>query len=357
MVESSTRVERYLERLSQDLEALGPQESAEVVAEVRAHLADAIADAGGDEEAGLSLFGSADVLGSRILEERGVVLGGGAMPESAAWQQGLAWLVDVLLWLAGVVAIYVTLGQLSLRIALAAGPSIEFFAVASYVVIAVTLAAAVALGYWLIRVRRAPGTHALGMRLLGLRRIRSAQQTRVVRVRQVPGLRRPSLLGSSAAVVLGLAVILGFGWMWAQGSQVRSEGSVVTAVEEASGAVRAVSGLYQRAVRDMDVEGTRDTYAPSAKQGVAALAARQRAGGVAAYSVEMIGLTDATPRVGLPAPGHALGAVVTVDEYGAISETIHTAWQYRLRYSEVTNADGSSGWGWRITSVAPAASE
>jgi hypothetical protein len=66
---------------------------------------------------------------------------------------------------------------------------------------------------------------------------------------------------------------------------------------------------------------------------------------------------DRDPRAGLPAPGKAIEAVVTVDEYGAISETLHTAWDYRLRYGEVTNADGSSGWGWRIIAVTPAAAE
>ena len=52
-----------------------------------------------------------------------------------------------------------------------------------------------------------------------------------------------------------------------------------------------------------------------------------------------------------------LDAVVTVNEYGSISETIHTQWAYHLRYGEVTNADGSSGWSWRITSVAPSNNE
>jgi hypothetical protein len=269
----------------------------------------------------------------------------------------VALLVDVVVWLAGVIAvwlltIYVGFGTLDFL-----EPTPEVFRVITFAAWGLTLAAAAALGWGILKIRRSPGTHSIGMRLLGLRRIRFAQDTRVVRFRQVPGLKRSFPFVPAIAVVVGLAVVLGYGWLSVRGSQGQAEMAIVTAVQDSAGAVRTLSGLYQRVARGMDAEATPDTYDPSARAAVADLAARQKAGNVAAYSIDMFGLSDDTPRAGLPAPGTTIEAVVTVFEYGTISETIHTAWDYRMRYGEVTNADGGSGWGWRIISVAPSAAE
>jgi len=355
MTEGNERFERYLEQLSQGIEALGPEEAAEVVAEVRAHLAEAVAGAEGDRESVIAQFGSAEVLAARILEERGVVAGGGGLPEAPAGRQWLAVLVDALVWLAEVLVVYLVLSQITVAIVVSIGPDVAQGRVPFFAALALTLAAAVELGWRLRVARQGPGTRSVGMQLLGLRRIRLASDTRVVLFRQVPGLKRISPLMPSIAVLLALAVVAGFGWLWTQGSRVQGEDAVVTAVQRVSGAVGTVTGLYQRVARDRQAVAAPDTYAPSAAPAIAALAARRKAGAVVAYSIDLVELTDATPLVGLPAPGHTVGAVVTVDEYGAVSDTLHTAWQYRLDFGEVANADGSAGWGWRITSVTPAA--
>jgi uncharacterized membrane protein len=355
MTGTSDRIETYLEQLSQGIEALGPNESAEVTAEVRAHLAEAVADAGGDEEAVLTVFGSADALAARILEERGVFAGAGALPQAPAGRQRLALTVDILLWLAGVIAVYMLAIYIGLESLNIFEPTPVVFRILTLTAWALALATAAVLGRWTLKVRRTPGAPSAGMRLLGLRRIRFGQDTRVVRLRQVPGLKRPSLLVPTIAVVAGLVVVFWFGWMWARGSEVTAEMPIVTAVQDSAGAVRTLTGLYQRVVRGMDAAATKDTFVPAARAAVAELTARQKAGNVAAYSIDDFGFTNATPRAGLPAPGKTVEAVVTVYEYGAISETIHTAWDYRMRYGEVTDADGSSGWGWRIIAVTPSA--
>ena len=364
MTKTSEAVELYLRQLSQGIEALGPKEAAEVVAEVRAHLSEAVLDADGDEATVLEHFGSADVFAARILEERGAVVGAGTLPEAPEGRQRIALLVDVFLWVAGVLAAYLALLLLGVRMVdfITARQTGDFDLVAflqalNIAVDVLALAAAAALGWWLLRARRRPGAHSPGMRLLGLRRIRFAQETRVVRLRQVPGMKRSWPVAASVAVILGVAVLVAWGWIGAQGNRNRDEGIAITAVQDSASAVRTVSNLYQRVTRDMPAVATPDTYLLTAKDAMAALSARRAKGAVAAYAIQMTELSDAAARVGLPAPGQTLDAVVTVNEYGSISETIHTQWAYHLRYGEVTNADGSSGWSWRITSVAPSNNE
>jgi len=90
MTEVPDASERYLRQLGEGLQALGPEESAEIVQEVRSHLAEATAEAGGDLDVALARFGSPDDLAKKILEERGILVENPAVPPAAGWRRAVA---------------------------------------------------------------------------------------------------------------------------------------------------------------------------------------------------------------------------------------------------------------------------
>jgi uncharacterized membrane protein len=57
MTESLNASERYLQQLADGLEALGPAETSEVIAEIRSHLTEATVEANGDVAFALARFG------------------------------------------------------------------------------------------------------------------------------------------------------------------------------------------------------------------------------------------------------------------------------------------------------------
>src|SRR5665647_92992 len=81
MNDKPSQIDRYLKALERGLDALGPDETRDVIAEFRGLLADALVDAGGDESAALARLGSPDALAARILEERGIPTAGSRVPE------------------------------------------------------------------------------------------------------------------------------------------------------------------------------------------------------------------------------------------------------------------------------------
>ena len=65
--------ELYMRRLADGLDALPAPDRAEVLAEIRSHIAEATAEAAGDQARALEAFGSPEEMATRILTERGVV--------------------------------------------------------------------------------------------------------------------------------------------------------------------------------------------------------------------------------------------------------------------------------------------
>jgi len=105
-VRTSSEVEAFLGQVGEALEALGPDESREVVAELRALLHEATTEAGGDASAALAGYGDPRTLAARILEERGVHAGPTRIASAPVGTRLAALAVDVVLWVAALVFVY-----------------------------------------------------------------------------------------------------------------------------------------------------------------------------------------------------------------------------------------------------------
>ena len=200
MSEPLSASDRFLQQLADGLEVLGPTETSEVLAEVQSHLADAIAEAGGNESEALAQFGSPDLLAMRILEERGILRAGPAVPEARGSRRLAALVINVALWL-------LLLWLFSIPVVgMGVFSSVPLAgAVLGWTVLAALAAATL---WWWVKKRRERGYVTPGMHVMGLRRIRVGQTTRMVRERDIPGLARRN--GARVAAVLGvlLAVLI-----------------------------------------------------------------------------------------------------------------------------------------------------
>lgn len=278
MTDSPNAGELYLQRLADALEALGPAETSEVLSEVWSHIAEATADAGGDEDAVLARFGSPEVLAARILEERGVIQGGPALPQATSWRRIGAVILDAALWLvlAWLFAIPVV--------------GIAMFGLRSYggaVIAWVAIAAVVAVAaWWWVKKRRERGYTTIGMKAMGLRRIRVGEDTRLVLESDVPGLTSGRGGRVAAAIGAALAVLvlasLTYSIFAGGGSGPRLE--TRQAVEGGGVAASIVTNLY-RDVADGALLDAAESFDPAAKQAATDLVARQAQGLVDSYAI------------------------------------------------------------------------
>ena len=316
--DTPSSVEQFLTRLAAALEALGPAEVDEVVAEIRAHLAEATADAGGDETAALAAFGSSEALAARILEERGVVTAGSTVPEATFARRFGAAAVDGAVWLV----------KLQILLALASIPVYRYGSPSQALVVAFWVCAAVlAVGMvWrLIVLWRRPGYATTGMELLGVRRIRVGNTTRIVRERDVPGGARAGRVWPAIVTLVAVYLLVGAGVSVAQNTGHDAVSQSATAITGASHAASAVSTAYQQALAGVPVSDAPDNFAPGAVPAYAALLRRHAAGTLLGYTIDSIELDHVYDTGGLPKSGD-LSLFVTVGEY---AKRVDTSDQYR----------------------------
>lgn len=345
MAEKRSSTEQYLVRLAEGLEALGPEETNDVIAEVRAHLAEALADSGGDEDAVLNRFGGSDALATSILEERGFFSDHSGMPEVPLWLRLLALLVDVALWAAGLAIVLV--------------PVLGFAWVASTpsaTAIALTWAAlalaVVGSAWWRIRRWRAPGRPTMGMRLLGVRRIRVGGTSRIVLERDVPGSagrRRVWPLVLTALAVFVLASIVSSA---AVSLRSQMESRIRNAVSDASTGQSMIEGLYGSVLAGAKTSDLQGSYAPSTEGAISDLVQRQAAGKIESYNVSGVELGDYDHRLGdWTATSYTIVVFVPVQENGKDPYAVGPTYRWKVVCQMVDEGNGVSGGEWLIESA------
>jgi uncharacterized membrane protein len=350
MAETPSATERYLERLAEGLEALGPEEIADVIAEVRAHLAEAVADAGGDEAAVLARFGSSDALTGRILEERGVLSADSGVPEAPVLSRLLALAADAALWLATLAIMSVFLAVPIASYDHAGEPDLPIVMLAWAALAAVVLGSA----WWWVARWREPGHATMGMRLLGLRRIRLGSATRVVHQRDVPG--SPRLRRLWPLIVTALAVLLLVPIVTSPAFDARSQtqAKIREALGDSATAQNLVTELYRSVSGGAALDELDGMYAPSARAALADLVERRTVGLVASYNVGEVDFGDWDTRLAMwPEPAQTIVVLVTVWEHGKDPASEPALYRWRV-VCEMKPAGGSTYSGeWLIWSAGP----
>ena len=345
MNEALSASERYLQQLADGLEALGPTETSEVLAEVQSHLTDAIAEAGGDESEALARFGSPELLATRILEERGILRGGPSVPEARGSRRLAALLIDVALWV--LLLWFCAIPALGMAMA----PSMPLVVA---VLAWIALVAAVALSvWWWAKRRRERGHVTIGMNVMGLRRIRVGQTTRLVLKRDIPGLARGNAGRVVATLVVLLAVLIlasiSYSVFSSYGSSRQVE--IQNAVRDSSTGVVIVSELYRlvaTGAQQGDIEGF---FAPAAMDDASALVARRSEGRIDSYAINSVELLSYTPQAEWDGnAAYETLVLVGVSEYAQGSDTPE---QFQYRVGLIGESQGKGAWAgqWFILSV------
>jgi uncharacterized membrane protein len=333
-----TDSERFLRELSRGLEVLGPAESREVVVEVGTHLVDAVAEAGGDEAAALSTFGSPQLLATRILQERGALSEGSEIREAPASMRWAAVALDGVRWL---ILLFILLGW-----AFFVGVDSDS-AITPLVTTLACLYVAVVVGgtlyWWVWRRRASPAT--AGMAALGLRRVTMGSSARIVRERDVPGTRR-STLTRATSLAWSLILVLIFVWFsyglvnTVTGSnRVNHQQEIQEAVQDASQASLIVQNAYMAVSQGQTLT---DWFGPTAAAAAGELAARYAANPFT-YLITDVQLPDYKPILSFDDPfGRSIDAYVTVVEFREGGAT--ATYKYKVVY-RVTHAEthGNSG--------------
>lgn len=279
--------ERYMQRLADGLDALRPGERAEVLAEIRGHIADATVEAGGDETNALAAFGDPDEMATRILQERGMVNEDRGVRSAPAWMRWTAVGIDVGSWLVLLCFLLVPFGVLSSVGGVATA--------AAWAYVAVVAAGTV---WWWGWKRRRRGYTTAGMSIMGLRRVRVAGTTRLLQAADLGEPRRGQgeLAGSIAWAVVILLVVaaIAYGAIAgaAQNSAANRQNEVQNVARDVLDAERAIDQVYGAALKG---ESAPDWFAPQAASAGAELVARHAAGGFDAYSVDSIDLPAYKP--------------------------------------------------------------
>lgn len=345
MAEKRSSTEQYLVHLAEGLEALGPEETNDVIAEVRAHLAEALADSGGDEDAVLDRFGASDALAARILEERGFFSKDSRVPEVPTWLRLLALLTDVALWAAGLAIVLVPGFGFAW---VASTPSATAIAVA-WAALALAVAGS---AWWRIRRWREPGRPTMGMRLLGVRRIRLGGTSRIVLERDVPGSpgrRRVWPLVVTALAVFVLASVVS---STALSLRAQMESRIRNAVSDASTGQSMIEELYGSVLSGAKAADLQGPYAPSAEGAISQLVQRHAAGKVESYNVTGVELGDYDQRLGdWAAASYTIVVFVPVQENGKDPGVEGPTYRWKVVCRMVDEGNGVSGGEWLIESA------
>lgn len=344
---TSSDVEAFLGQVGEALEALGPDESREVVAELRTLLHDATTEAGGDASAALAGYGDPQTLAARILEERGVHSGPTRIASAPVGTRLGALAVDVVLWIAALVFVYAVGGVTRGNAAYLGASSL----VSRAGVGLLAVAAAAGSIWWWASWRRGAGTPTSGLALFGLRRIRVAGETRVVRTADIPGAVRSRRGWPVVKLVASLGLVALLLSSLAQGSRAAVQGDQDAVLADITTSVSLVTEAYRTVVTDGGEDRAAGLFGPSAASGLTDLLGRRDAGLVDAYTVRELGpdtqgrtFSDLTG-----AEGGRLSIPVTVCEHAGDRET----GCYRYHVASVVTVDGRGGatGDWWIESV------
>ncbi len=348
MTERIDPMVRYFRQLSIGLEALGPAEAAEIVAEVRGHLAKAIAEAGGDDALALARFGTPEVLAARILQERGVLAGGSSLPEAPAWKRSAALLVDVALWL---FLLGLFLVPLLVTSWFDQSPGIYWRIFGSFYLAAV-LAASV---WWWSRARNKRGHLTTGMYVTDLRRVQVGDNARVVRNHDIPGASRRGLARVAwairAALILLFVGYLAYGAVSTTWFRDRDETervhqqAIQNAVRDMSWVTSDVSEVYRMVIADTEANSLSYYFTPEARNIIADLKAKRSAGKLDSYSIWHVELPDYPTGVSDMSATYELTALVQVAEYAQGSNR-PAIYEYRVKLKILAFWGDEDGGSW-----------
>ncbi|MDP2400659.1 MAG: hypothetical protein Q8M66_01640 [Actinomycetota bacterium] len=349
MTSKPSEVERYLETLEGALEALGPDETREVVAEVRSLLADATADAHGDEGAAVEGFGSPTAFAAGVLEERGVLCGESRVSEASSASQTAALAIDVAFSLVAVAFLY---GFMTMSLGTVAywGYSGPFVTALAWVVVAAFLGA---LAWWWVK-RRRPGYTSTGMEAAGIRRIRVGENTRVVRSRDIPAPGASNRLMPKVKVALALLILVSFVYSVAYASKSQWQARIDRALWDASVGAYVVTDVYRQVVMGVGASSLRGSYEPSASDGMTALEQRFAGGKTKSYAVAFVKLPEgATSQSGGSDLASEITVLVGIREFGGEYD-VPVVYQYRVRcLLESPEGESVNSGQWLIESIVP----
>lgn len=254
MKTESSALDDYLKRLAKELQALGPAETDDVVAEVRAHVQEAAGDDEGKVRGALAQLGEPETMAAGILAERGLVPAAGEIADAPTWRRLAAWIVDILV--PGVLLVFVVpFGVLFLGLALFAGGHFTGSALA-WIVMGIIVGLLIVWISWLayaLLARSGTRRTSPGMLLMGVRRVRVLGRTRVVLARDLAGAQTRLGLRIVIAVVAALLVctaVTSFVDPYANWfvTNYRTANDVDSAqwaaTEDVSGAIERVSSFY-----------------------------------------------------------------------------------------------------------------
>jgi hypothetical protein len=332
---TSSATSAYLARLSAALELLGPEESQDVVAEIRSHIAEAIRQEGAPESAVLDDLGEPEVLAEGILVERGVLDGPSPLPW---WLVGAAALLDATLWVALTMLLVSFLAIVPVSILAYQGQPpawLPLLAVGGAVLVAL-LTAWRSIWSW-----RRVGGATLGMRLLGLRRVRLGAGQRLVRTSEIPGLSRDWRVWPAVAVVLAAGLVATVAANVVAQAPHAVEVSVRDSTSRAGDVVGAVSELYQGALTGQSAQSQTATFAPAVRSAYGRLLERHRQGALASYSIGHVQLDEAYAGESLPSDG-TMSFVVSALEYGTASTAEPQEFLYHVTTSWKPEGQGIS---------------
>jgi uncharacterized membrane protein len=355
MPDNGDAVTDYLERLAESLEALGPAETSEVLAEVHSHLTEAIQDTSGDQREALARFGSPEDLALSILEERGILSDGSPVPEASAKLRIAALAIDVSAWLVACMLLVRVIGVIVFvgisRFTDGSGFSINVIAVL------LMLVAAAALGWLWFGRRRRKWFTSTGMEVMGLRTIRVGRTTRIVRARGIPGAARGkwSRAGSLASTTIVLLILV-FGLVSfiasAAGNRASDrEAAASNAVTYSATGVAMVSEIYREVQLGEQTELLSGGFASGSNGALTDLLARRRQGKIASYAIGSVDLTGAElgefAKTSVPGDAGVFVSVTAYPEGSGDSATYR--YLVKLIWTSKT-ANGASG-EWLIQSV------
>jgi len=349
MSDSKAAIDSYLERLAEQLEALGPAESADVVAEVREHMDEALTDEGGSEGRVVERFGPAEALAARILEERGISpTGSGVLPAPWVLRAG-ALVADIAIWLAVLVVPATPVAVLLFFMPFSGARDVPMVALESIAL----LAAVVGVVWWRIASWRRPSHATLGMSLAGLRRIRIGASTRVVRGRDIPGTPSPRRLWP--AIVLGAALITHAAVIFSVSQTFGADiqGRAQSAVHDASVGVSIVNDLYRAVLAGEDPVGSLgQSGSPAADAAIAALATRHASGALDSYLISSTELGDWKSRLSSWfSPPNDIVVYVTIDELDDTPGTTPVLCRWKVACHTEPQGAGAYGGEWVIDSA------
>jgi hypothetical protein len=281
MADKQNDAEAFLEALENALEVLGPDETRDVVAEIRGLIAEASLDVRGDENAALAGFGKPEVLAAGILQERGVLPEQSRVPEASLGLQAIGMGIDVALSLAAVAILY-SFASRGLYAASYWGYGSPFLTTLTWTAGAVLLGA---LAWWWAKRLRQTGYTSPGMEAAGIRRVRIGETVRVVRSRDIPGLAGAHRIAPKIMTAIALLVLAAFVLGVAYSRDAQMEAEIRRVVEETGISAGLVSGVYRDVTLGRGMSSLLPSSGPNAEADMRALIERYAAGEFDSYHI------------------------------------------------------------------------